>query len=128
MDTGDKCPPERLDCVSLSPLGIMRSWKVRMLVFTHWSTHLFILLLGGPKTGVPELRPSFLCWSSLPPFLGALLAVEDHPWWVLRSLKAWPSRIPGLKVELKEAARGQHHNLARARRRPGWGGVCHPHL
>lgn len=99
-----------------------------MLVFTHWSTHLFILLLGGPKTGVPELRPSFLCWSSLPPFLGALLAVEDHPWWVLRSLKAWPSRIPGLKVELKEAARGQHHNLARARRRPGWGGVCHPHL
>lgn len=59
--TRDEFPPERLDCVSPSPLGIVGSWEVRMLVLTHWSTHLFILLLGGPGAGVPEPRPSLLC-------------------------------------------------------------------
>ena len=61
QDTGDEFPPERLGCVSLSPFGIMGSWEIRMLVLTHWSCHLFILLLGGPEAGVPVPRCSLQC-------------------------------------------------------------------
>lgn len=45
-------PPERLDCVSLSLLGIMGSWEVRLFVLAHWSCHPSILLLGGCEAGV----------------------------------------------------------------------------